>query len=375
MSSDDHKSKSDLLFQLGKLYFERCDFKISDEILNQCREASVADENGERYSEIVSLQLRIAAEQENAKKIEALKCEVSAHIKKERMRPTPRVYYSLGLCAAYQEDHVLALDYLEKSLALGLANNDKVGICYAITGLVIVYSAMNKLDEALKEIYNLNVFFQVLELPELKLSTKLMNGHILRLMHKNEEALKIFQDCFENLKTSPNFFMHLNLLYAMGMTHLALKRKDQAGLYLNLALRSINQENLPRMHKAVVGKIEELGDLKAHNYDLIFNPERNQLTERKRGEVSFGNQFILVDLLKLFIKNPGEIYSKEMIVKKVWKQDYDPRMHDNKLYVTIKRLRELIEPEIEKPRYIFRAKNGYYLNKNTRVLVNDGSSK
>jgi hypothetical protein len=31
----------------------------------------------------------------------------------------------------------------------------------------------------------------------------------------------------------------------------------------------------------------------------------------------------------------------------------------------------LIEPEIDKPRYIFRAKNGYYLNKNTRVLFNE----
>jgi DNA-binding response OmpR family regulator len=53
----------------------------------------------------------------------------------------------------------------------------------------------------------------------------------------------------------------------------------------------------------------------------------------------------------------------------VWKQDYDPGIHDNKIYVTIKRLRKLIEPDYEKPRYIFRAKNGYYLNKNTKVLL------
>jgi DNA-binding winged helix-turn-helix (wHTH) protein len=58
-----------------------------------------------------------------------------------------------------------------------------------------------------------------------------------------------------------------------------------------------------------------------------------------------------------------------MIVEKIWKQSYDPGVHDNKLYVTIKRLRKMIEPDFEKPKYIFRAKNGYYLNKNARVLL------
>ena len=75
-----------------------------------------------------------------------------------------------------------------------------------------------------------------------------------------------------------------------------------------------------------------------------------------------------MDMLKLFLKHPGEVYSKEALVKAVWKQEYDPRVHDNKIYVTIKRLRQLIEPDFDKPKYIFRAKNGYYLNKNTRVL-------
>ena len=82
-----------------------------------------------------------------------------------------------------------------------------------------------------------------------------------------------------------------------------------------------------------------------------------------------------MDMLRLFIQNPGNVYSKEVLVKQVWKQEYNPAVHDNKIYVTIKRLRKLIEPEYDKPRYIFRAKNGYYLNKNTSILLqNEGSS-
>jgi DNA-binding response OmpR family regulator len=74
-----------------------------------------------------------------------------------------------------------------------------------------------------------------------------------------------------------------------------------------------------------------------------------------------------LDLLRLFVQNQGHIYSKEYLVENVWKQPYDPAIHDNKIYVTIKRLRKLIEPDYEKPKYIFRAKNGYYMNKAARV--------
>ena len=70
----------------------------------------------------------------------------------------------------------------------------------------------------------------------------------------------------------------------------------------------------------------------------------------------------------MFMGTPGQVYSKEEIVNNIWQQEYDPRVHDNKLYVTIKRLRKLIEPENDKPKYLYRAKNGYYFNKDVKFL-------
>ena len=32
-------------------------------------------------------------------------------------------------------------------------------------------------------------------------------------------------------------------------------------------------------------------------------------------------------------------------------------------------LRQLIEPDFDKPKYIYRAKNGYYLNRNAKVSI------
>jgi DNA-binding response OmpR family regulator len=113
----------------------------------------------------------------------------------------------------------------------------------------------------------------------------------------------------------------------------------------------------------------ELGGDGATNYDLIFELENHAVVERKLGRVDFKNQFILMDLLKLFVKNQGQVYSKEFLVENVWRQAYDPSVHDNKIYVTIKRLRKMIEPDYDKPKYIFRAKNGYFMNKSAKVLI------
>ena len=136
-----------------------------------------------------------------------------------------------------------------------------------------------------------------------------------------------------------------------------------------LAKSSADPENLRYSARIIEKRLAEIGDAALMDYDLVFDAVNKQITEKKRGTVDFKNQFILLDLLRLFIKSPGEVHSKEVIVEKIWKQSYDPRVHDNKLYVTIKRLRKMIEPDFDKPKYIFRAKNGYYLNKNARVLL------
>nr|WP_295905720.1 hypothetical protein [uncultured Bdellovibrio sp.] len=52
---------------------------------------------------------------------------------------------------------------------------------------------------------------------------------------------------------------------------------------------------------------------------------------------------------------------------KVWSQIYDPDLHDNLIYVSIKRLRTLIEPDLESPRYILRDRKGYYFNQQSIV--------
>ncbi|MCB0357258.1 MAG: hypothetical protein KDD40_09640, partial [Bdellovibrionales bacterium] len=267
---DSQKSYADEVFELGKLYCDRSDFQVSIKKLNQAAEIYYSEKNFDGYLKCLNLLLRMYAEMVDHQKITETKEKLQDLVVKEQVELNAKTYYSLGLCAAYKKQFKVALEYLEKSLAVALAKDHKEDICYAINGLCIVYTFLGRLEDALKEIYNLQVFFQVIPMHELQLSSQLMNGHILRKMGKFDEALNVFWQCYEILKTQKNIYMYLSLLYAMGVTYQESGDYDLARLYLNLAKKSVDPENLKYLSKLIDSALKELGDNDESSYDLIF---------------------------------------------------------------------------------------------------------
>jgi tetratricopeptide (TPR) repeat protein len=355
--------------ELGKLYYERCDFGIAIEKFKEAAAGFFDEKDFELYLKCQNYLLRMYAEREDAESIRVTKERLQDLVLKEGFELNAKTYYTLGICASYKGQNDLALDYFQKSLAIGLAADDKRDVCYAINGLAITYKSLERYSEALKEIYNLQVFFQVMNLRDLKLSSQMLNGHILRKMKKYDQALEIFWDCYETLRVEKNMYIYISLLRSMGVTYKDAGEIEMARMYLKLARKSVDPVNLKYLTRNIDSQLVELGDTSQDDFDLVFDAIGNSVTEKKKGRIDFKNQFILLDMLRLFMRHPGQVHSKEFLVKHVWKQEYDPTVHDNKIYVTIKRLRKLIEPDYDKPKYIFRAKNGYYLNKNTKILI------
>lgn len=357
------------LIELGELYYQRCDFLTATGRFQRAAELAFSRHDFETYLKAQNHLLRIYAEQEDFERINTTKEALQDLVLKEGFELNAKTFYTLGICASYKGQTDIALDYFQKSLSLALAADNKADICYAINGLAITYSAQAKYSEALKEIYNLQVFFQVLELNDLKASSQILNGNILRKMGKIEQALEVFWSCYDLLRETKNLYMYIQLLYWTACCYRDSGEGDMARLYFKLAKKSADPKNLKYLSRHIDQQLIELGVAPKDEFDLVFDATSHSIIERKKGRVDFKNQFILLDMLRLFMRQPGYVYSKEFLVKTVWKQEYDPMVHDNKIYVTIKRLRKMIEPDYDKPRYIFRAKNGYYLNKNTKVMM------
>ncbi|MCC6137759.1 MAG: winged helix-turn-helix domain-containing protein [Bdellovibrionaceae bacterium] len=357
--------------ELGRLYFERGDILKAIEFLEPLAQTCVQNKNYEHYLDTLHVLFRAYAEYLDFDKIEKEKERLLDLTANHGLKMSSKIYYALALCASYKNEHEQALDFSQKALAAGLAEDNKEAVCYAISGLAISYYCLDRLQDALKEIFNLQVFMDVLDLPQIRISSHILKGQILRKMGKYDQALDVLWQSYDVLKNYKNFYIQISVFIGLALTFKQAGKMNEAKNYIDLASRSIDHTNLRKLSLHVKELKDSIyaGQTQEAKHDLVFNLSEHAVFERHKGRVDFGNQFILMDLLKLFAQQPGVSFSKEQLVKHIWKQSYNPAVHDNKIYVTIKRLRQLVEPDVEKPKYIFRSKNGYYLNKDISILI------
>ncbi len=354
-------------YEIGKLYCERGDYHLALPNLIEASEIFLTEKQVAPYLKCIQLTLRVYAERDEHEKITAVKENLHDLVIREGIELTSKTYYTLALCANYKGQIESSVEYLRRALDLGLKANNQEDMCYAILGLSLCYRQQKKYDEALKEIYNLNIFLQILDITDLKIASASSNARILMDLKRYDQALDILWTAYEQIKHTKQLNVAMVILENIGTVLYELGQKDAAKIYLNLAAKSIDPENNKNFMKRNEKYLNDVNKDGEDVCDIVFDLEKHAVVERNLGSIDFKNQFILLDLLKLFISNQGQIFSKEYLVEHVWKQNYDPAVHDNKIYVTIKRLRKLIEPDYNKPKYIFRAKNGYYLNKATKV--------
>jgi DNA-binding winged helix-turn-helix (wHTH) protein len=90
---------------------------------------------------------------------------------------------------------------------------------------------------------------------------------------------------------------------------------------------------------------------------------------------------VLLDILKALSEaheagKDGKGLTKAEIIQQVWRENYRPEAHDNKLYYNINRLRKLIEPNMKSPVFLLNWKEGYRLAPGLNVqVISSGDSQ
>ena len=206
----------------------------------------------------------------------------------------------------------------------------------------------------------------------IKLSMRFSEALIaINYLKKYKRAEKLLWEVYEEANNTHNSFLVPYILCAMTYCCLKLKNRKEAQMFFHLVERQVHKDRkLLLRYICSLKKQENLSvDFDKETYDIVFDTKEHTIIEKHKGFMELKNQFVLQDLLKLFLLNPGVSYSKHQIIKKVWKQNYTPNTHDNKIYVTIKRLRTIIENDPCKPRYICRTSSGYCFSKQARVFI------
>ena len=407
--------RTNYLFELGKARSLSGNFLGATRLLEEVSNSYVQQKNYSKYMECLSLLLRIYKELQNVQKITILKEELMELVCEKNIEVTSRVRYTFGLCALYMGNLISAREEFDKAINQATLleeksiqeNNEvqilkaRIELCFARSGMTSFYVRENNLEKAQQElayvIQHLHSF-KVLEREleegrrgnvseglllkevlketasireKIELNAQLLKVTILRFQHRYCEVENLLWEWYERVQKSKDLYSIITFFYYLGQNYLDMQDYSQAGIFLNLAKKSIDYDNFRHLYVHVQNCLDKLNSIVSNDYDLIVNLSKNFILEKHKGKIDFKNQFILLGLLKIFLSQPGVSHSKESLVEKVWKQKYDPRVHDNKLYVTIKRLREIMEPDTHHIRYIFCGKDGYYLNSKVRVLFKE----
>jgi DNA-binding winged helix-turn-helix (wHTH) protein len=201
--------------------------------------------------------------------------------------------------------------------------------------------------------------------------TYLLIGNSLESQLDFEAALRWFQKAHASFLAEHNWYYHLYVLLAYARIYRQQKVYDQAKWYVELLEQATPGPEFGLLRREIA---LERSRLHQDAVDLLIDSSRAVVKTRESGEISFGKQYVLLDILKVLLeahdregKEEDRGVSKAEIIQAVWKQRYRPHAHDNKLYYNINRLRKLIEPDMRKPQYLLNWKEGYRLAPGLRV--------
>jgi tetratricopeptide (TPR) repeat protein len=364
-------------FQQGLFAYHRGDYSLALKELERSLEATTYGRAGTRdhahFVECCTYVLRILAEREEFARIEKIEARVLVVLSTTALpaKLKSRAKYVLGICSCYQASrHEQAMNHFRDSIDYAIESGDNESLAAPLYGAATVLYARGRHDDALRELDRLDVLLSCLQLPDIASAAHLLRAMIRRNQKRMDEALQSAWAAFESLKHHPHLVLYLHTLCTLGTIYHMRGDAASAKVYLDLANRGLKRDEFPRIARLVDEALAEVGST-GPSYDLMFDTRTGVLIEKSLGEIRFEGQFVLRDLLRLFLEKPGHVFTKEDLVRHVWREDYAAETHDNKIYVTIKRLRKLLETPANSTEYILRAKAGYFLNPKVKVIINE----
>lgn len=341
--------------ELGRLYFKIANFETAIVNLREGMANARAERDWASWCRYLPLLLRIYAERLDFAAVQALKCELAGVREAESLPEHSGIRYTFGIADCYEMRLDSAREHFTVACALALGLSERA---QAQFGLATVDLHQGRPHAAAARLRELQRDLHDSLLLDLKLATGSLLALTLRDLGQLDLALDLLGPLQVTCRAEQNLFMSLNVLYSFGTIYQRKGQVEKARHYFEMVQALTVPKDLPHMEKQVAERLRELSEMKPQ---FQLKADRSVITPTGQ-EISFGGQFILRELLKIFGARPGQTLSKEEIVRRLWKEEYNPLVHDNKIYVTIRRLRRMLEPEAPQSEYILSVRDGYQFN-------------
>ncbi len=361
------------IYELGMSLYKQGDFVAALEHLSQF--CTVVDKTAPQYSEAIFSRLRILSELNLSDDRLRLEAELLESITTFDCKGLATFYYLKGYNCLSEQKITLSSEYFEKALSEAMKSKSSDIMAQALFGCVFVGLYPEKADPGLdSKIKKLELLVTESGRPDLLVSVLALKADIALKNGDHARAIHLAWEAYDKVKYTKNNFLILSIIAKLGHVYLMAQKYPEAKIYLELAQRSVDANIYKRLSVGVEQLLTQLPEEASRKFDLILDERNHQILEKDKGPIDMKNQFILIDLLKLLMLKPGQPVSKEELVDKIWHQKYDPKTHDNSIYVTIKRIRTLIEPNPNQSVYILRNREGYLFNQNKKICITPGEA-
>jgi DNA-binding winged helix-turn-helix (wHTH) protein len=380
-NAEDLIFRNHALFELGQLYLEKCDFPNAVDCFEKVKTEALQFHLYDNYFRSIACLLRIHAERLDFGKYDSLIREVmqvGSSLAGYR-RYEPKIHYKQGIAASYRGNKEEAkLQFSQARLLLenllrddSLPKKDREDVQrdllstrYALAMIEKDQSnpslALKLADELLKEIDDLTHGEHALEyiqLHDIEAWLHMLKGQCFRELGDPHKSLDSYWAAHSILKSHRNWSHYYYVLLGLGRAYQALGNHERGQIFFDLISDAIGNLELNAL-KRMLERISSASS-QQRGHRLLVDRERKVIVEPKIGEVHFERRFVLLEIFYLLASQPGKVFSKEDLVDKIWRESYNPMIHDSKVYTSISRLRKLIEPDFKRPIYILNERDGY----------------
>ena len=358
------------LLQLAHIYARQGNFAECRELVQDVAEAT-KELDPSTWLESVRLHFQCSQELDHADGSRAYIEEVILLTQSsEDFSILARAFTLLGSWALAQNEADECRHYLQNAINKATEIQDLATLARALfISAVLQTLDPSTLASALVTLDKVDILLSEAHHPETLVSSKIFRGFIYIQKSEYDLALATLWLAYEQ---SQKFSLHTHCMSALtqiARVHMELKQHEQHELLYNLLSKGLDKVKTPRLYRGASQVFLTSSGTATFVADFRINQANKSFFVKNKGAIDFKNQHILFELALLFLEAPGTRFSKEALVEKIWGQIYDPKTHDNLIYVSIKRLRTLIEPDPESPHYLLRDRKGYYLNPQSSIQL------
>lgn len=357
-------------YELAKLFYDKSDFVKAQIAFERALKFCETPRDGYTVLKILGFLIRIASERledDRAVQLTTAAEKVMEELGNSLGSLSAEYFYNMGMVKNYRSDFMAAKESFEIAYRKSKEENDPELLAKCLLGLADNAFQRKEFNQSLQHIDILDQLLKIVDKNYLKGAMYQFCAKINMELGNHEQAVEFYKKANTILQQKKCWNLYGYNLLGKGVVFKLAGDFEKAQMFFQLAGEAADPKVYKRLHQLINSEIKEVDDA---SVDIFLDRSNRKVVEKTLGTIDFKHRFVLLEILFLLAKNPGVYFDKEKLAKSIWKDEYNPLIHDKLIYTSISRLRKLIEPKehaATKRKYLIRGKDGYTFNPEVKI--------